>query len=106
MGGALLKAGNDWGCFLFRAASHSPDPALVKNTWMVMWRQRLENVPLFFGKLVTASAPECFFWLHGSILQGLQHRDNALCSPWAVELMDTLIRSHAFWSAFRFPGRV
>ena len=68
MGGALLKAGIDWGSFLFRAASHSPDPALVGDRWMVMWRQRLENVPLFLESWLRHQRRDAF-WLHGSVCE-------------------------------------
>ena len=66
MGGTLLKAGIDWGSFLFRAASHPPDPALVGDGWMSMWRQRLENVPLLWKAGCVISGA---YWLHGSVCE-------------------------------------
>ncbi|HUN48765.1 MAG TPA: CocE/NonD family hydrolase [Stellaceae bacterium] len=47
MGGALLTAGIDWASFFFNAMCHPPDPALVGEAWLPMWRRRLENLPLF-----------------------------------------------------------
>ena len=68
MGGTLLKAGIDWGSFLLRAVSHPPDPALVGDRWLPMWRQRLENVPLFLEGWMRHQ-PRDDYWRHGSVCE-------------------------------------
>ena len=68
MGGTLLKAGIDWGSFLLRAVSHPPDPALVGDRWLPMWRQRLENVPLFLERWMRHQRRDAY-WQHGSICE-------------------------------------
>ena len=66
MGGTLLKGGIDWGSFLLRAISHPPDPALVGDRWLSMWRQRLENVPLFLERWMHHQRRDAY-WQHGSV---------------------------------------
>jgi putative CocE/NonD family hydrolase len=68
MGGTLLKAGIDWGSFLLRAVSHPPDPALVGDRWLPMWRQRLENVPLFLERWMRHQRRDAY-WRHGSVCE-------------------------------------
>jgi uncharacterized protein len=68
MGGTLLKAGIEWGAFLLRAASHPPDPALVGDRWLPMWRQRLENVPLFLDGWMRHQRRDAY-WRHGSVCE-------------------------------------
>lgn len=68
MGGTLLKGGIDWGSFLLRAISHPPDPALVGDQWLSMWRQRLDNVPLFLERWMRHQRRDAY-WRHGSICE-------------------------------------
>lgn len=68
MGGTLLKGGIDWGSFLLRAISHPPDPALVGDQWLSIWRQRLENVPLFLERWMQHQRRDAY-WRHGSVCE-------------------------------------
>ncbi len=68
MGGTLLMDGLGWGAFLLRAISHPPDPVLVGDRWLPMWRQRLENVPLFLETWMRHQRRDAY-WMHGSVCQ-------------------------------------
>jgi uncharacterized protein len=68
MGGALLKAGLDWGSFFFRAMCHPPDPMLVGDRWRAMWLERLENVPLFLESWMRHQRRDAY-WRHGSVCE-------------------------------------
>jgi putative CocE/NonD family hydrolase len=68
MGGTLLKGGIDWGSFLLRAAAHPPDPALVGDGWLPVWRQRLENVPLFLERWMRHQRRDAY-WRRGSVCE-------------------------------------
>jgi uncharacterized protein len=68
MGGTLLKDGLDWGCFLLSAIGHPPDPMLVGDRWLPMWRQRLEKVPLFLETWLRHQRRDAY-WMHGSVCQ-------------------------------------
>src|SRR5262249_1714200 len=51
MGGAKLASADlGWAGFFFHDMCHPPDPALVGERWRDMWRQRLDNVPLFLER--------------------------------------------------------
>jgi uncharacterized protein len=66
MGGALLKGGLDWGSFLLRASAHPPDPALIGEAWLAMWKSRLANVPLFLERWMQHQRKDAY-WRHGSV---------------------------------------
>jgi putative CocE/NonD family hydrolase len=68
MGGTLLKDGLDWGDYLLRAIAHPPDPMLVGDRWLPMWRQRLENMPLFLETWMRHQRRDAY-WMHGSVCQ-------------------------------------
>jgi uncharacterized protein len=68
MGGALLKAGIDWGSFLFRAMCHPPDPVLVGERWRTMWLDRLNHVPLFLASWMQHQRRNSY-WRHGSVCE-------------------------------------
>lgn len=68
MGGAKLNAGFGWAAFFFRAMCHPPDPALVGERWRAMWRERLENVPLFLERWLAHQRRDAY-WRHGSVCE-------------------------------------
>jgi len=68
MGGTLLKGGIDWGSFLLRAIGHPPDPILVGDQWLGMWRRRLENVPLFLEGWMRHQRRDAY-WRRGSVCE-------------------------------------
>src|SRR6185312_16825522 len=68
MGGTLLKGGIDWGSFLLRAIGHPPDPILVGDQWLGMWRRRLESVPLFLEGWMRHQRRDAY-WRRGSVCE-------------------------------------
>lgn len=68
MGGARLGAGLGWASFFFRAMAHPPDPLLVGDRWRAMWRDRLENLPLFLETWLEHQRRDAY-WKHGSICE-------------------------------------
>ena len=79
-GGCLLNENLIWGAVLFTFNAQPPDPALVGDRWEAMWRDRLENDPLF---------PEIWlehqwrddYWRHGSASEMLDRID---CPVYAI----------------------
>ena len=80
MGGALLTAGFEWASFFFNAMCHPPDPALVGEAWLPMWKARLENVPLFLDAW-TRHQRRDDYWRQGSICEDY---DAVACPVFAV----------------------
>ncbi|MBV8189070.1 MAG: CocE/NonD family hydrolase [Alphaproteobacteria bacterium] len=68
MGGAVLGEKFGWAAFLFSAMCHPPDPELVGERWRAMWRERLENVPLFL-ELWFRHQRRDDYWRHGSVCE-------------------------------------
>ena len=68
MGGAKLNAGFGWASFFFGAMCHPPDPALVGDRWRAMWRDRLQNLPLFL-EIWTRHQRRDAYWRHGSVCE-------------------------------------
>ena len=68
MGGTLLTAGLGWGSFFFGSMCLPPDPELVGDAWRAMWRERLENVPLFFERWLEHQRRDAY-WKHGSVCE-------------------------------------
>lgn len=68
MGGALLRAGFGWASFFFTAMCHPPDPALVGASWRTIWRNRLQNVPLFLDTWLRHQRRDAY-WRHGSVCE-------------------------------------
>jgi predicted acyl esterase len=68
MGGGLLGDGLGWASFFFRTMCHPPDPLLVGERWRTMWRERLENVPLFLETWLGHQRRDAY-WKHGSICE-------------------------------------
>jgi hypothetical protein len=68
MGGTLLRAGFSWAAYLFSAMCYPPDPALVGDAWRAMWRERLENVPLFLETWLHHQRRDAY-WKHGSVCE-------------------------------------
>ncbi len=68
MAGALLPAKFGWASFFFGSMTHPPDPALVGESWRAMWRQRLENEPLFLERWLRHQRRDAY-WKHGSICE-------------------------------------
>jgi predicted acyl esterase len=68
MGGGLLGDGLGWASFFLRTMCHPPDPLLVGERWRTMWRERLENVPLFLETWLAHQRRDAY-WKHGSICE-------------------------------------
>ncbi len=68
MGGALLPAKFGWASFFLGSMCRPPDPALVGDAWRAMWRERLENVPLFLERWLRHQRRDAY-WKHGSVCE-------------------------------------
>lgn len=68
MGGAMLPAKFGWASFFFGSMGRPPDPALVGERWRAMWRERLENVPLFLERWLRHQRRDAY-WKHGSVCE-------------------------------------
>jgi hypothetical protein len=69
MGGGLLGGdGLGWASFFFRSMCHPPDPGLVGERWRAMWRERLDNVPLFLETWLGHQRRGAY-WKQGSICE-------------------------------------
>jgi len=66
MGGAKLTSGFGWAGFFFGAMCRPPDPKLVGARWREMWRERLNNMPLFLEGWLRHQRRDAY-WRHGSI---------------------------------------
>ncbi|MEO8714975.1 MAG: CocE/NonD family hydrolase, partial [Acetobacteraceae bacterium] len=68
MGGALLTSTFGWGCALQGIIATPPDPAVVGERWRVMWRERLEAMPLFVLPWLRHQRRDAY-WRHGSVCE-------------------------------------
>lgn len=68
MGGAKLNAGFGWAGFFFGEMARPPDPVLVGEGWRSMWRERLENLPLFLERWLSHPHRDAY-WRHGSVCE-------------------------------------
>ena len=80
MGGCLLNENLIWGSVLFTLNAQPPDPALVGDRWEAMWRERLENDPLF-PEIWLAHPWHDDYWRHGSVSEML---DRIACPVYAI----------------------
>jgi putative CocE/NonD family hydrolase len=93
MGGALLADGLGWASFFFRTVCRPPDPALVGERWRAMWRERLENVPLFMETWLGHQRRDAY-WKHGSICEdyGAVRCPTLLVGGWTDGYTNTIPR--------------
>jgi putative CocE/NonD family hydrolase len=68
MGGTVLTEKFGWAGFFFSLMCRPPDPELVGERWRAMWRERLENVPLFLDLWLRHQRRD-HYWRHGSVCE-------------------------------------
>ncbi len=66
MGGALLTDNLRWASTMFAYQSRPPDPAVVGERWLPMWRERLEAEPLLLATWLRHQTRDAY-WRHGSV---------------------------------------
>jgi len=76
MGGAPLRAGMGWAGFLFASMCFPRDPAVVGERWRAMWRERLNQLPLFQDRWLRHPWRDGY-WKHGSVCEDY----SAITSP-------------------------
>ena len=67
-GGNMLMENIGWAATMFSYSTAPPDPELVGEDWLVMWKNRLENIPLLVQKWMTHQSRDSL-WQHGSICE-------------------------------------
>ena len=67
-GGNMLMENIGWAATMFSYSTAPPDPALVGDDWLAMWKDRLENIPLLVKKWMTHQSRDAL-WQHGSICE-------------------------------------
>ena len=68
MGGALLTDNLRWASTMLAYQTRPPDPAVVGDRWLDMWRQRLEAEPLLLRTWLEHQARD-EYWRHGSVCE-------------------------------------
>ncbi len=68
MSGCLLRNNLAWGGQAFAYAARPPDPGIVGDGWRAMWRERLENLPLFTAEWLSHQRRDAY-WKHGSVCE-------------------------------------
>jgi putative CocE/NonD family hydrolase len=66
--GAHLSAQMSWAATMAAYQSRPPDPELVGERWLAMWRERLEHEPFFMQEWLSHQRRDAF-WRHGSICE-------------------------------------
>ena len=67
-GGNMLMENIGWAATMLSYSTAPPDPALVGEDWLPMWKNRLENIPLLIKKWMTHQSRDGL-WQHGSICE-------------------------------------
>ncbi len=67
-GGNMLMENIGWAATMFSYSTAPPDPALVGDDWLVMWKKRLNSIPLLVEKWMTHQRRDRL-WQHGSICE-------------------------------------
>ncbi len=80
MGGCLLNENLLWGSALLTINAQPPDPELVGDRWRDMWRERLEECPLFVEQWLRHPHRDDY-WKHGSVCEDY---DRIACPVFAV----------------------
>ena len=68
MGGCLLNENLTWGSVLTMFSVMPPDPELVGERWLDLWRERLEGVSLFPARWMNHPLRDNY-WRHGSVCE-------------------------------------
>ena len=68
MSGCLLRNNLAWGGQAFAYAARPPDPDIVGDGWRAMWRERLENLPVFTAEWLSHQRRDGY-WKHGSVCE-------------------------------------
>jgi len=67
-GGCLLTENIGWSANMLSYSSRPPDPALVGDEWMPMWKHRLENMPFLASTWLQHQTRDAY-WRHGSVCE-------------------------------------
>ena len=67
-GGNMLMENIGWAATMFSYSTAPPDPALVGEEWLEIWKQRLQNMPLLVEKWISHQSRDSL-WRHGSICE-------------------------------------
>ena len=67
-GGAMLMENIGWAATMFSYSTAPPDPQLVGDDWLGMWKNRLENMPLLVKTWMQHQSRD-EYWQHGSICE-------------------------------------
>ena len=67
-GGNMLMENIGWAATMFSYSTVPPDPTLVGEDWLDIWKKRLENIPLLVKKWMTHQSRD-ELWQHGSICE-------------------------------------
>ncbi|UJF17907.1 CocE/NonD family hydrolase [Vibrio sp. SS-MA-C1-2] len=68
-GGCLLNDNMDWAAFFWAyAQARSPDPKLVGENWLAIWKERLEKMP-FLAKPWIKEQRRTDYWKQGSVCE-------------------------------------
>lgn len=67
-GGCLLTENIGWAATMLSYSSRPPDPALVGDQWMDMWKHRLENMPFLASTWLRHQSRDAY-WQHGSVCE-------------------------------------
>ena len=68
MGGCMLMDNPWWNTYMFSINTTPPDPAMVGNRWMEIWRERLENSGFWLAEWLQHQSRDDF-WKHGSVCE-------------------------------------
>lgn len=66
--GTHLSAQMSWAAIMCAHQSRPPDPEIVGERWLDMWRERLEQEPFFMAEWLSHQRRDDF-WRHGSICE-------------------------------------
>ena len=78
-GGCLLVENFGWAANMLSYSSRPPDPALVGENWLEMWRDRLEHLPWLWS-LWHQHQHRDAYWEHGSVCEDYSAIEAAVLS--------------------------
>jgi len=67
-GGCLLNENIGWAANMLSYSSRPPDPTLVGDEWMAMWKYRLEHMPFLASTWLRHQSRDAY-WQHGSVCE-------------------------------------
>lgn len=67
-GGCLLTENIGWAANMLSYSSRPPDPALVGDQWMDMWKERLDSNPFLASTWLRHQSRDAY-WQHGSVCE-------------------------------------